>query len=242
MKMTFMNIGTVGLILLFLPLFLSQIDVQDDKTIEKRIGDIMMQPFRGWSTDESTTSEKAYRAPKFCHGIDCPKYTVGIKTDKYEERHYESTKWASTIITGMDLDKATSTGFLRLFAYISGENEAKSKIPMTAPVKNLITPGQGPFCESNFTISFFVPFAFQDSTPEPITADVFLTSEPATTFYVSQFGGYAKESKLLEKAAELADSLVADGVSFQTANFINAGYDPPFRPVNRHNEIWYKQG
>jgi len=32
-----------------------------------------------------------------------------------------------------------------------------------APVKNLITPGAGPFCGSNFTISFFVPFEFQVS-------------------------------------------------------------------------------
>jgi len=35
------------------------------------------------------------------------------------------------------------------------------QIEMTAPVLNRITPGQGPFCKSNLTLSFFVPLAFQ---------------------------------------------------------------------------------
>jgi hypothetical protein len=32
---------------------------------------------------------------------------------------------------------------------------------MTAPVTVRVIPSQGPFCEDNFTISFFVPFAVQ---------------------------------------------------------------------------------
>lgn len=32
---------------------------------------------------------------------------------------------------------------------------------MTAPVTVRVIPSQGPFCEDNFTISFFIPFAVQ---------------------------------------------------------------------------------
>jgi hypothetical protein len=32
---------------------------------------------------------------------------------------------------------------------------------MTAPVTVRVTPSQGPFCEDNFTVSFFIPFAVQ---------------------------------------------------------------------------------
>jgi hypothetical protein len=34
---------------------------------------------------------------------------------------------------------------------------------MTAPVTVRVIPSQGPFCEDNFTVSFFIPFAVQVS-------------------------------------------------------------------------------
>lgn len=49
----------------------------------------------------------------------------------------------------------------RLFDYISGENEPTVKVNMTAPVVTKVEHGDGPFCKSNFTVSFFVPFADQ---------------------------------------------------------------------------------
>ena len=49
----------------------------------------------------------------------------------------------------------------RLFDYIGGKNEPNVKINMTAPVVTKVEHGDGPFCKSNFTVSFFVPFADQ---------------------------------------------------------------------------------
>jgi hypothetical protein len=45
-----------------------------------------------------------------------------------------------------------------LFNYIEGANADKAKIPMTAPVLMRITPGEGPFCKSNFTMGFYLPW------------------------------------------------------------------------------------
>lgn len=50
---------------------------------------------------------------------------------------------------------------MKLFDYISGGNSAKTKIPMTAPVVTKIEPGQGPNCESTFTMSFYNPYSYQ---------------------------------------------------------------------------------
>ena len=50
---------------------------------------------------------------------------------------------------------------------------------MTAPVRVRVDPGRGPFCDSNVTVSFFVPFVTgsnrtkQIRTPRPTDASVF---------------------------------------------------------------------
>lgn len=51
--------------------------------------------------------------------------------------------------------------FMKLFDYISGGNSGKTKIPMTSPVVTKIEPGQGPNCESTFTMSFYNPYSYQ---------------------------------------------------------------------------------
>lgn len=55
----------------------------------------------------------------------------------------------------------------RLFDYIGGKNEPNVKINMTAPVVTKVEHGDGPFCKSNFTVSFFVPFADQVRKTHP---------------------------------------------------------------------------
>lgn len=69
--------------------------------------------------------------------------------------------WVSITGTGMDKDSAMRGAFMKLFDYISGGNSAKAKIPMTAPVLTKIEPGQGPNCESTFTMSFYNPYNYQ---------------------------------------------------------------------------------
>ncbi len=44
-----------------------------------------------------------------------------------------------------------------LFEYISGANKEGATINMTAPVLMKVLPGDGPFCQNNFTVSFYVP-------------------------------------------------------------------------------------
>lgn len=116
--------------------------------------------FVWFSACENSQTKTGVRwdAPSFCHGLSCPEYTVvgtGVRNShnrrhgcldsrsradrvssppqsSFEVRKYEPTVWVSTVIEEVDFDAATNVGFHRLFDYISGNNEAATKIPMTA--------------------------------------------------------------------------------------------------------------
>ena len=112
---------------------------------------------------------------------------------------------------------------------------------MTSPVLADVEPSCGPFCKQNFNISFFVPFAFQDSPPKPTSDDIEIICTPAFTAYVAQAGGFKlDEFSIAKMAGSLADALDADGVEYEDDHFYVAGYDPPFRFKDRHTEIWMK--
>ena len=48
----------------------------------------------------------------------------------------------------------------------------------------------------------------------------------------------ASEADARENLEKLKESIEAAGKSFVPDRFVAAGYDPPLRLVNRHNEIW----
>jgi len=192
--------------------------------------------------------------PWFCHDLNCPNYTnpqnLTIDRQTVEIRMYESALWASTIVENTDLEDAENIGFQRDFNYIDGENTAKAKIDMTSPVSNYIQPAQGPYCTTNFTVSFFLPYQYQPpnpAPPKPTESTVNLVDYPKMTVGVLSFSGFGEQNIVIAQAAELNKLLSQSGLSYDTENWFYAGYDPPFRVTGRHNEIWiqiynYTQG
>jgi len=179
-------------------------------------------------------------SPSYCNGIGCPSFAiVSTINDRTEERLYEAAKWASTEVLDLDYRSAVREGFMKLFSYISGENDAGVKIDMTAPVSNRVIPGQGPTCESNFTISFYVPSQHQDSPPTPTNPDVFLTDFPERRIYVRSFGGRASQEDWIDNAAKLGRDLTNAGLNYDSSYFYTAGYNGPYTIFNRHNEVWF---
>lgn len=187
----------------------------------------------------SATAE--FVAPAFYKGLEGPKYTVLKKiSDTIELRRYERGSWVSTKKSAMELDAAMGGSFMKLFNYISGSNAASQKIAMTAPVLTKIVPGQGPTCESEFTISFYNPWEFQASTaaPKPTDSSVFISNVPAMDVYVLKFGGWANGPTYKQNAALLMQKLKEQNLPFSTSHWYTAGYDSPYTMTNRHNEVW----
>lgn len=138
-------------------------------------------------------------------------------------------------------EKAVETGFARLFDYISGANKQKVKIPMTVPVVVEIQAGPGPFCASNFTENFFVPFKYQENPPEPTDEKVFISTFEEHCQYVASYSGMSNETVVKQMAIKLATALDKAGLgsTYYNDDYFFAGYDSPFQLLNRHNEVWF---
>uniref|UniRef100_A0A383W6F1 SOUL heme-binding protein n=1 Tax=Tetradesmus obliquus TaxID=3088 RepID=A0A383W6F1_TETOB len=186
------------------------------------------------------TAAAQFVAPAFYKGLQGPKFTVLKKIgDNIELRRYEPGSWVSIKREGMQLDSAMSGSFMKLFGYISGGNAAGAKIEMTAPVLTKVVPGQGPTCESQFTMSFYNPWKYQSgAAPKPTDASVFINNVPAMDVYVLSFGGWANEAAYKTQAAALMQKLKAEKLPFDSSHWFTAGYDSPYTMANRHNEVW----
>lgn len=133
----------------------------------------------------------------------------------------------------------------RLFDYIQGKNEYEQTIEMTAPVITEVFPSDGPFCESSFTVSFYVPKVNQANPPP--AKGLHLQQWKPTYVAVRQFSGFVSDSNIGEEAAALQDNLAGTvwAVAIEkrhaegsTSSYIVAQYNSPFEFYNRVNEIW----
>lgn len=182
---------------------------------------------------------KAVGQALFSTGLQNPRFTAEPNQGRdYEVRTYHATKWVSTSLKGLDLDPAMNTGFRRLFKYISGTNQNRVKVEMTAPVTGFVEPGAGPACESTFTVSFYIPEEHQENPPPPSDPDVFIEHRPQFTAYVRTYGGFSTQQTKLLELQKLLDSLRRDGAEHVERPYYVAGYDSPFKLSHRRNEVW----
>ena len=180
---------------------------------------------------------KVSDGPSFCNGLDCPKYTVvSVSKAGYETRQYMPSKWVGTTSTGTSFMKATNEAFEELFDYIQGANKDGIKIPMASPVASKIVPIGGG--QSNFTTLFFVPFAYQSNTSVPTNPALAIVDLPAITAYVKSFGGYMRDEQVKDNIEKLRTDLDKEGSAYVTDFYFAAGYDSPYRFLDRHNEVW----
>lgn len=52
------------------------------------------------------------------------------------------------------------------------------------------------------------------------------------------YGGFANENSKQEELLKLIESLKRDNVQFVDKPFYSVTYDPPFKLINRRNEVW----
>jgi hypothetical protein len=164
-------------------------------------------------------------------GYESAEYRVIEKDGKIEIREYPDLMLVST---DSKLDAQGRDGsFMRLFRYISGDNEDKQKIAMTTPVFM-----EGKTSGSDVSMGFVMPkdLAAQ-GVPEPKSEGVQIRKREGGRFAVIRFSGRLNSSTAQKHEAKLREWMKTKGLEGVSVAE-SAGYDPPFTPGPlRRNEV-----
>jgi hypothetical protein len=169
----------------------------------------------------------------------------------FELRRYPDYVVAEVTVTA-DFDRAGNAAFRHLFNYISGSNNARQKLAMTAPVlqepgprKLAMTtpvlqsgpvPGSGEPAE--YSVAFVLPAGVTaDGAPGPADPMVRIRAVPGSLAAVLGFSGSGSASAFQKRNDGLQAALTLAGLTPVGTPRV-ARFDPPFKPwFLRHNEV-----
>lgn len=158
------------------------------------------------------------------------KYRVVHSEAGFEIRFYPSATLATVYSSAKSYKELSGPGFRKLAGYIFGDNSTDTKISMTSPVHMNINDSQS-------SMSFVMPSSYTaDKLPDPDDKDVKIEKTPDEYVAVIKFGGYASDEDIVTYSGRLKKLLDEKGISYY-GNFRYLGYDPPFKPFGRRNEI-----
>jgi hypothetical protein len=172
-------------------------------------------------------------------------YEITGKTGKIEFRRYPDL-----ILAGVS-DPGDDSGFGLLFQYITGNNRARGKFPMTAPVitgeqirmtSPVITsqqiPMTAPVVSGEGSMSFVMPAGkTRDELPEPVDPRVQITTLLSREIAVLRFSGYAGKDDVDDATSRLLEGLKEAGITTRGQVFLMR-YNAPWTPgFLRRNEV-----
>ena len=156
------------------------------------------------------------------------KYTVVRQEKEFEIRFYPSAILATVYSDAKTYRELAYPGFSKLAGYIFGGNETDTKISMTSPVHMDMNEA---------SMSFVMPSAWtEESLPAPDDPAVKLERTDDVYVAAIRFGGYASDRDIVKYSEKLKSLLSEKGIGWY-GNFRYLGYNPPFQPFGRRNEI-----
>ena len=171
--------------------------------------------------------------------IESVTYTIMATTEKqkynvvHSEKEFEIRFYPSAILATVYSDASTYRelaypGFRKLAGYIFGGNASEEKISMTSPVHMDMNTA---------SMSFVMPSSFsEENLPKPDDPGVKIERTDDAYVAAIRFGGYASDKDIRKYSERLKSLLEAKGISWY-GNYRYLGYNPPFQPFGRRNEI-----
>lgn len=180
------------------------------------------------------------------------RYELVRRYPHFELRRYPAYVVAETKVAA-SFDRAGNIAFRRLFNYISGNNSARGKLPMTAPVIQEPGPPEklamtAPVLQSGstaghdgpdeFVVAFVLPAGVTAETaPVPDDPDVTVRAVPGSLAAALRFSGSGSAAAFERRTSGLQAALTLAGLTpVGPPRF--ARFDPPFKPwFLRRNEV-----
>jgi hypothetical protein len=174
-----------------------------------------------------------------------PEYEVVAVHGEVEIRRYAPMILAETRVDA-GFEGAGNQAFRVLFGYISGNNRARTKIEMTAPVVQEATSQEiamtAPVVQesdgASWRVAFIVPAEYSwETVPEPTDERVELRRVPERTVAALRFSGFWGEDRFAEREREIRQVLAEQDL-VAVGEAIYARYNPPYTPwFMRRNEV-----
>jgi DNA gyrase inhibitor GyrI len=162
-------------------------------------------------------------------GYKSAPYQVVRRDGRFELRYYPALTVVETSMARGG--NGADNGFMRLFRFITGQNQAQQKIAMTTPV--FMSGG-----ESNATMAFVLPATMKSSqVPKPADGAVTVRELPPGRFAVLRFRGGRNPKNESEAVQQLRSWMTVQGLN-AAAGPVYGYFDPPWTPsLLRRNEV-----
>ena len=162
-------------------------------------------------------------------GYESAPYKTISSDGAFEIREYPEIVVATATMKNGNNNQ--NSGFMSLFRYISGKNEAEQKIAMTTPV---FSKTGGDLQEMSFVLPEKVA---KDGAPKANNSNIAVSKRQAGRFAVYRYSGRWTEARD-KKARQTLAKWAEDQSLNLTSVMEKASYDPPFTPpFLRRNEI-----
>ena len=178
--------------------------------------------------------------------VETPEYDVLRREGQFELRRYRSYLTASVAVTASSYEQATNAGFEPPAGYIFGANHTSDRISMTAPVSAgrvccqkiaMTAPVTVTEAQDAYVVSFTMPSGYSmDDLPRPNDPAVTLKAVDSHLVAAVRFSGYLHDATADRARSELEAWMQQEGLS-AVGDAVVAQYDPPWRPIARHNEM-----
>ncbi len=189
--------------------------------------------------------------PGVAMALEEPDYTVLEQFDEFELRRYEAYIVAEVDVDG-DFRSKGNDAFKILAGYIFGDNQAREKMAMTAPVESrpvqrsekmaMTAPvTSAPAGDDRSTFAFVMEDKYTlDTLPVPDDDRIRIRTVPERVVAVRRYSGRWTTSKYLEHEAALRNALEARGIAITSEPQL-ARYNSPFSlPIMRRNEVMFE--